>query len=72
MQREKLNRANNITETIDKLNNALNELNGVALANDEHSVAKVYLIGWLNDDKDHLRRMITDYIDKLEKELESL
>lgn len=72
MLRETLSKAKNITQTIDRLNNALDNLECLALKTEETDKDQTYFIGWLDSDKKHMQTMIVDYVMKLEKELESL
>lgn len=72
MLRETLSKARNITQTIDRLNNALDNLEYLALKTEEMDKDQTYFIGWLDSDKKHMQTMIVDYVMKLEKELESL
>ena len=73
MNKETLAKANKISATIKTLESALNNLQRVELVKDDSGkIEKYYLVGWSENDKEHLSTMITDYIEKLRKELEEL
>ena len=73
MNKETLAKANKISETIKNLESALNNLQRVELVKDDSGkIEKYYLVGWSENEKEHLSVMITDYIGKLRKEFEEL
>lgn len=73
MNRETLAKANKISGKIKNLEDALNNLQRVELVKDvSGKIEKYYLVGWSENDKEHLSAMITDYIEKLRKEFEEL